>query len=137
MSPSVSAGSSVISSQRGWREHNCASSSSPMSFAPRRSLLALALALCPSIARAHVSLRASAPAAGARLATSPTALILWFTARPQLAFCSLQLMAPNGAVALGPLAADSGNALRAAIPGTLTPGEYRVSWQAGSADGHP
>jgi len=103
----------------------------------RRSLLALALLLCPSAARAHVSLRASAPAAGARLSASPGQLVLWFTARPQLAFSWLKLQGPAGAVSLGALAADSGNAIRASIPGTLTPGVYRVSWQAASADGHP
>lgn len=103
----------------------------------RRWLTALALLLLfPRSAEAHTSLRRSEPAKGARLTAAPTRIRLWFTARPQLAFSRLTLRGPGGAVSLGPLAADSGDAFHADIIGTLPPGEYTVQWQTASADGH-
>jgi len=102
----------------------------------RRARILVALLLVPSIARAHTSLRASDPAKDARLAVAPTRITLWFTARPQLAFSKLTLTGPSGIVALGPLAADTGDALLAPIVGALAPGEYTVTWQTAAADGH-
>jgi copper transport protein len=98
------------------------------------SLLVIAL---PATASAHTSLRSSEPASGARLANSPARIVLWFTARPQLAFSSLRVTGPHGEIVLGKLLADTGDALRADIPAPLPTGTYRVEWQSASADGHP
>ena len=97
---------------------------------------ALALLLLPALASAHTSLRRSAPASGSRLAVPPTRIALWFTARPQLGFSRIRLVGPSGDVPLDRLVADSGNAIYANIPGTLSPGQYTVEWQTASADGH-
>jgi len=93
--------------------------------------------LVPSVASAHLALRRSAPAADARIDAAPDAITLWFTQRPQLGFSRLALSGPTGDVALGALAADTGNAIRATLPGALVPGTYTVRWQTASADGHP
>jgi copper transport protein len=106
---------------------------------PRRILrYALVLgAICvPSVASAHLALRRSEPANGARLARSPAAVTLWFTERPQLGFTRVSLSSPEGEIVLRELSADTGHAVRAALPRPLSPGEYLVSWQAASADGH-
>ena len=104
---------------------------------PRVAWLAAAALLVPSVASAHLALRTSSPAAGAQLDRAPDAITLWFTQRPQLGFSRLSLTGPSGSVVLGAIAADTGNALRAAIPTPLGPGSYRVQWQTASADGHP
>lgn len=126
--------------RQGWREHNCVSSSTPMSrsvVSARRLLGALALLLWPGVALAHTDLRASAPAKNSRLTAAPTRLQFWFTARPQVAFSVFHLIGPGGEVPLGPISADTGNALRADITRPLQPGTYTVRWQTASADGHP
>ena len=103
-----------------------------------RLLGAVTLCLFPSVASAHTGLRRSEPARGARLNTGPTRIVLWFTAKPQLAFSRVRLAGPGGDVPLGALVADSGNSVRASIQaGTLAPGDYTVRWQTASADGHP
>ena len=99
-------------------------------------LAAVALVV-PSTASAHLALRRTAPAADERLERAPDALTLWFTQRPQLGFSRLSLTGPLGDVTLGALAADTGNAIRAALPPNLPEGTYTVRWQAASADGHP
>lgn len=104
--------------------------------AARRWWPAALLLTLPTAAYAHTSLRRSEPSKDARLSAPPTRIALWFTARPQLAFSRITLRGPAGPIPLGPLATDTGNALRAAIPSMLAPGDYTVEWQTASADGH-
>src|SRR5947207_7879781 len=115
---------------RGWRQDNCASSSTPMSrliAMTRRAVGALiVLTLLPSLALAHLSLRRSDPASGAHFAVAPTRVSLWFTARPELGFSKLRLIGPHGDVALGRILADTGDGMHADIQSVLTPGEYTV-----------
>lgn len=85
----------------------------------------------------HLALSRSEPATDSRLASVPDRISLWFTARPELAFSRITLAGPSGDIALEPVVADTGNALRARIRGRLGAGAYTVRWQAGSADGHP
>lgn len=94
------------------------------------------LALAPASPR-HTALKRSEPAKGSRLATAPTRISLWFTARPQLPFSRIRLEGPSGSIALDAIVADTAHSLHARIPRALEPGEYRVHWQTGSADGHP
>jgi copper transport protein len=102
----------------------------------RTAVLSLVMFLIPSVARAHTSLKRSEPAKDARLSVAPTAIGLWFTAKPQVPFSRILLLGPGGEIALGPIAADSGNSLHAAITTPLAPGTYTVKWQTASADGH-
>ncbi len=109
----------------------------------RASLWTLALVLlgvAPATARAHGSLKSSAPAADATLTVVPRELRLVFTEAPALAFGRLELLSASGtAVALSPLriAADSRRALVADILGIVTAGSYTVVWQMAGDDGHP
>lgn len=101
-----------------------------------RLLLVPVLLALPSAARAHIALRASEPAADATLRAAPAHIVLWFTMRPQTGFSRVTLAGPGGEIALDAPVADSGNAIRAAVPGVLPPGSYTVRWQTASADGH-
>jgi copper transport protein len=129
---------------RGWRQDTCASSSTPMprpSAPARRLWAALFLLSSPAVVSArpflHTALRRSEPSKEAELATPPTRIALWFTAKPQLPFSRILLIGPAGAVSLDRLVADTGNGLYARITSAVGPGRYTVQWQAGSADGHP
>jgi copper transport protein len=104
---------------------------------PRVVWLAAAALLVPSVASAHLALRNTSPAADARLERAPDAITLRFTQRPQVGFSRLSLIGPSGAIVLGAITADTGNALRVSIPAVLGPGSYTVQWQTASADGHP
>jgi len=103
----------------------------------RRLWLVLGLLLLPSAASAHTALKRSAPAKDSRLDTAPVRITLWFTARPHLAFSSITLVGPGGEVPLGPLAADTADAITADIARPLAAGSYSVRWQTAGADGHP
>ena len=109
--------------------------------APRRfwaaSLLASLTVVAGAAAPLHTALRRSEPAKDARLATAPSRIALWFTARPQLPFSHVRLAGPAGDVALDRLVADTGNGLIARLATPLADGAYTVHWQTGSADGHP
>lgn len=102
-------------------------------------LLALVTFGAPATARAHGSLKSSAPAAGQQVNVVLRELRLLFTEAPALAFSRLELLGPSGAVPLSPLAIaqDSRRALVAAIPEVLIPGTYTVVWQMAGDDGHP
>jgi putative copper export protein/methionine-rich copper-binding protein CopC len=106
----------------------------------RVAIAALLTVVVPNIASAHGRLKSSVPSNGARLTVAPRELRLVFTESPELAFTTVQLLAPGGAVVdLGPvrIAADSRRAVVAAIRGPLTAGTYTVVWKMAGADGHP
>lgn len=102
----------------------------------RAAALTVAALLLPSEAHAHLALRRSSPDSGAVLERPPTAIRLWFTQPPELARSRVTLTGPGGPVAIGALAADTGNVISAVVP-TLGPGGYVIRWQTASADGHP
>ena len=85
----------------------------------------------------HLALRRSEPSDLSRLSQSPGRISLWFTARPQLAFSRVAVHGTSGSITLDTIVADTGNALHAVIPRPLVAGDYRVTWQTASADGHP
>jgi copper transport protein len=107
----------------------------------RRIWVALLLVSSPAALSArpfvHTALRRTDPTKDAQLPASPSRIALWFTAKPQLPFSRIKLTGPAGEIALGALAADTGNGFLAMIPRPLAPGRYSVQWQTGSADGHP
>lgn len=104
------------------------------------SLIAIvALLGGPALLLAHAHLLRSEPAAGARLAAAPTALRLWFSERPEIAFTRIRLRAPDSSdVPLGAVAAMASGDMGITVPITaaLAPGTYRVLWRTAAADGH-
>jgi putative copper export protein/methionine-rich copper-binding protein CopC len=103
-------------------------------------VLALAVLVTPALLFAHARLVKSTPAANAKLTTSPTALTLWFSERPELRFTKIELLdSLNAPVSIGAVAVVPGEtmAMTAPVPTTLGNGKYTVSWRTAGADGHP
>lgn len=103
-------------------------------------LLALLMLALPRPLLAHTHLVKSAPAAKSRLAAPPDAIRLWFSEAPEVAFTRVVLMGPAGdTISTGKVTQDPANhlLLSVAIPTTLAPGQYTVSWSTAAADGHP
>jgi copper transport protein len=99
----------------------------------------LATLAIPVALLAHAHLRRSEPAANARLESSPSAIRLWFTERPELPFTRIQLRAADSTdVPLGTLSRLSDDALGVwtPIPTSLAAGTYTVIWRTAAADGH-
>jgi copper transport protein len=99
----------------------------------------LALLSLPALLYAHAHLRRSEPSANERLSVAPTALRLWFTEQPELAFTRITLRgADSTVVPLGAITAISGDkfGVTAPISTTLGPGTYRILWRTAAADGH-
>ena len=108
--------------------------------ARRAGLIAvLAVLTLPLALWAHAHLRRSEPSANARLASAPTAIRLWFTERPELAFTRIQLRsADSSEIALGAPARMTDDAMGVTVPVAtpLAPGKYTVLWRTAAADGH-
>ena len=100
--------------------------------------IAMLLALAGPAA-AHALLVSSDPAAGASLATAPSAVTLTFTEEPDPKLSAIKVLATDGSsVGAGPVSAVASQPkeLRATL-GPLQPGVYTVSWRTVSAvDGH-
>ena len=100
---------------------------------------ALAVLSVPVALWAHAHLRRSEPAANARLASPPSAIRLWFTERPELAFTRVRLRAADSSeIALGTAArmTDDPMGVTVSIAPLLPPGKYTVLWRTAAADGH-
>ena len=91
------------------------------------------LLLCSGAALAHVHLRDSSPADGARLAAAPTALTLSFSEPAQLTALSLQQEQGSSWKLSAP--AEAQLRVSVALP-PLAPGSYHLRWRALSRDGH-
>ena len=107
----------------------------------RRAALISTLAVLslPVALWAHAHLRRSEPAANERLASSPSAIRLWFTERPELAFTRVRLRgADSSEIALGAVArmTDEPMGVIASIATPLRAGRYTVLWRTAAADGH-
>ena len=91
-----------------------------------------------AVAYAHATLVSSEPAAGSRLATSPTRVRLVFSEQVEPSLTQLSLVAGNGDVTHLTVAGDAHDvhAVVAPVAG-LAPGAYRLTWRVVSADGHP
>src|SRR5437868_1515763 len=99
----------------------------------------VAVLMLPLALLAHAHLRKSEPAARERLASPPTAIRLWFSERPELAFTRIQLRSADSTeIALGAVAHMSDDPLGVwtTIPTTLAAGSYTVLWRTAAADGH-
>ena len=91
------------------------------------------LLLCSGAVLAHVHLRDSSPADGARLAAAPTTLTLSFSEPAQLTALSLQ-QDQGSSWKLSP-PAEPQLRVSVALP-PLAPGSYHLRWRALSRDGH-
>jgi methionine-rich copper-binding protein CopC len=87
-----------------------------------------------SCALAHAHLTHSAPADGAHLASTPSALELQFSEAAQLTALWIQKTGSDPQK-LGPLPAKAADRIRIALP-QLAPGEYLVTWRVLGSDGH-
>ncbi|HEY2379397.1 MAG TPA: CopD family protein [Gemmatimonadaceae bacterium] len=102
-------------------------------------IAALATLALPVALLAHAHLRRSEPGANARLESSPSAIRLWFTERPELPFTRIQLRAADSTeIPLGALARMSDDAMGIWTPisTSLAAGTYTVIWRTAAADGH-
>lgn len=89
-------------------------------------------------AAAHAHLKASAPAAGAKVA-APAEIDLAFSEGVDPKFTGVAVTDPGGAsVPTGPARTGSGGGATLAVPliGAPAPGPYRVDWHALAVDGH-
>ena len=104
------------------------------------ALLLIALMVTPSALLAHAHLEKSEPSSGARITSTLTAVRLWFSEAPELAFTTITLLGPDsGHVSIGEVQHIPGEplAVTVAIRSALAAGEYTVAWQTAAADGHP
>ncbi len=101
----------------------------------------IALGVIPAArSAAHLHLVRSEPSANDTVAAAPAALKFWFSERPELAVTSVKLTTAAGAaVALAPLAADTGKTapVVASVRGKVAAGTYDVAWRTTATDGHP
>ncbi len=105
-----------------------------------RLLVAVAVAITPSTARAHAHLTRSEPAAGSHVPTPPTVIRLWFSERPEIAMTLGVLKDAMGTrYSLSPALRDGSSELEVDLPVavTLPPGTYTLAWRTSAADGHP
>jgi copper transport protein len=94
-----------------------------------------AAAFVPTDALAHATLIGSEPAERVVVARPPATLKLTFN--EPVSPLTLRLVGPDGDTTNLTDIAAAGNALVAALPGTLARGTHLVSWRVISLDGHP
>jgi len=87
-----------------------------------------------SIAAAHVHLKQSVPAEGAKVSPAPVQIVLTFNEPAQLTALWIQQDA-NPRQKLGPVPADAQATITLPTPG-LKPGKYTVTWRAVAPDRH-
>jgi methionine-rich copper-binding protein CopC len=98
-------------------------------------LLLLAALFGNAAAHAHAFLDHASPLVGSTVASAPREVALTFTQNLESAFSSVQVTDGNGARVDQGKAQISGNSMRVGLK-SLSPGTYRVRWQALSVDTH-
>jgi copper resistance protein C len=107
----------------------------------RRNILkiatSVAFALAATLAFAHAQLEKATPPVGGTVA-SASEIRLEFSEGVELKFTKVTLTGPSGAVPLGSAATAAGNQAVLIVPivKPLSPGGYKVHWQAVSVDTH-
>jgi copper resistance protein C len=94
--------------------------------------------LVPLSAEAHVSLKASVPAASAQLTAPPEAITLTFSGPVEQRFGRFTLQTPSGeSLSLSATeAAGIANSILLILP-ELATGAYVLHWRVVAGDGHP
>jgi methionine-rich copper-binding protein CopC len=95
----------------------------------------LSAALSNAVAQAHAFLEHASPLVGSTVASAPREVSLTFSQNLEAAFSSVQVTDANGARVDQGKAQVSGNTMRVGLK-SLSPGSYRVRWQALSVDTH-
>ena len=95
----------------------------------------LAMTFGDVAARAHAFLDRASPLVGSTVASAPREVSLTFTQNLESAFSSVQVTDANGGRVDQGKAQVSGNTMRVGLK-SLSPGTYRVRWQALSVDTH-
>ena len=88
---------------------------------------------------AHAHLRRSEPAANEKLTVAPSAIRLWYSERPELAFTQVRLRAADSSeITLGTIARMTDDPMGVTVPiaTSLPSGKYTVLWRTAAADGH-
>lgn len=134
--------------------YNILHTTNTMKTSSRRAIIAVVLAAvpavfvvqntaiaspAPTIARFHLALSKSAPAAN-DTAAAPKSIQLWFTEPVKVSATGVQLTGPDKKVVpTGPvtIAAAAKSPAVAEISETLRPGTYTVEWRTMAEDGHP
>jgi copper transport protein len=99
--------------------------------------VALAIAITPSVSRAHAALLTSAPKAGASVASAKE-VRHQFSEEVIPDLCHVALMTTTGEHIDLKVASDPHDVRALVAPvSSLAPGAYRVMWHVVSADGHP
>lgn len=101
-------------------------------------IVVLAVALVPSVARAHARLVKSDPARRAKVAAAPAAVRLWFNEAIEADFSRLSLSRADGSVVADAAKVDPEDAklLVLDVPPGLPAGTYTVTFEVLSVDGH-
>ena len=86
---------------------------------------------------AHGGLKGSFPAAGSKITTPLTEIRLDFTEAPELAFTSVEIRGPSGAVVQTGVPSVAGTSVHFRLKAELPSGLYRVTWKTAGRDGHP
>lgn len=86
---------------------------------------------------AHANLKAAEPANEA-IVSSPSALNLTFSEKPNLQFSKVELIDADGksVETEEPMLMDSGKTIMVPVFGVLKPGIFNVDWSVLSVDGH-
>jgi len=95
----------------------------------------LAVLFGTTAAHAHAFLDHASPLVGSTVASAPREVSLTFTQNLESAFSSVQVTDANGGRVDQGKAQVSGNTMRVGLK-SLSPGTYRVRWQALSVDTH-
>ena len=98
-------------------------------------LAALLAILGADAGQAHAFLDHANPLVGSTVASAPREVSLTFTQNLEASFSSVQVTDGNGARVDQGKAQISGNTMRVGLK-SLSPGTYRVRWQALSVDTH-
>jgi methionine-rich copper-binding protein CopC len=98
--------------------------------------LTLVMLVAGTVVFAHLGVKKSLPAKGARITTSPEAIQVWFNQEPEMEKSGLTLVGPQGPVTVGAVEAGAENSLRATVGAALAPGAYTIEWKTAGDDGH-
>jgi methionine-rich copper-binding protein CopC len=93
-----------------------------------------------AVARFHLALTKAEPKANDTVATSPTAIKLYFTESVKASATTVRVTGADAKiVAIGPVTVDTAAKAPAvvAVKQALAPGKYTVAWKVIGADGHP
>jgi methionine-rich copper-binding protein CopC len=97
-----------------------------------------ALLVLPSLAQAHARLEKSDPSRRATLASAPAAVRLWFNEPVEAEFSRIRVVDGAGEAVVEGGRVDAGDAklLVLDLPEGLAPGDYTVTFEVLSVDGH-